>query len=108
MNVAINYGGRPEIIQATQRIAEDVKNGKIKDISDIDEALLTKYMYTEEMPDPDLVIRTAGEVRTSGFLTWQSVYSELYFTDVLWPDFNEKELKKAIKEYEHRKRNFGK
>jgi len=108
VNVAINYGGRAEIIQATKRIAEDMKNGKINEIEEIDEALLARYMYTEEMPDPDLLIRTAGEVRMSGFLTWQSVYSELYFTDVLWPDFNEKELDKAIIEYNHRKRNFGK
>ena len=108
VNLAINYGGRPEIIQAAKKIAEEYKKGNIKDLEEINESLLSKYMYTEEMPDPDLVIRTAGEVRTSGFLTWQSVYSEMYFTDVLWPDFNEKELEKAIEEYRHRKRNFGK
>lgn len=108
VNIAINYGGRAEIIQATKRIAEDIKNGKISEVKEIDEALLTKYMYTEDMPDPDLVIRTAGEVRMSGFLTWQSVYSELYFTNVLWPDFDKKELENAIVEYNRRKRNFGK
>ena len=108
VNIAINYGGRAEIIQATKRIAEDVKNGKISELNQINESLLTKYMYTEDMPDPDLIIRTAGEIRMSGFLTWQSVYSELYFTDVLWPDFGEKELENAIVEYNRRKRNFGK
>lgn len=108
VNVAINYGGRAEIVQAVQRIAEEVRTGKIQDTNAIDERLLSSYMYTQEMPEPDLVIRTAGEIRTSGFLTWQSVYSEFYFTDVLWPDFDEKELEKAIEEYKNRKRNFGK
>ena len=108
VNVAINYGGRAEIINATKRIAEDMKNGKISYSEEIDEELLSRYMYTLGDPDPDLLIRTAGEVRMSGFLTWQSVYSELYFTDVLWPDFDEKELDKAIEEYNNRKRNFGK
>lgn len=108
VNVAINYGGRSEIVNATQKIVEDLKNGILNSETKIDESLLTKYMYTKLDPDPDLLIRTAGETRTSGFLTWQSVYSELYFTDVLWPDFNEKELDKAIDEYNHRKRNFGK
>lgn len=108
VNVAINYGGRAEIINASKRIAEDMKNGKISSKEEITEELLAKYMYTSGEPDPDLLIRTAGEVRMSGFLTWQSVYSELYFTDVLWPDFDEKELDKAIEEYNNRKRNFGK
>ena len=108
VNVAINYGGRSEIINASKRIAEDIKNGKISSEEEINEKLLSKYMYTCEDPDPDLLIRTAGEIRMSGFLTWQSVYSELYFTDVLWPDFNEEELDKAIEEYNKRKRNFGK
>ena len=108
VNIAINYGGRAEIINATKRIAEDMKNGKISHSEEIDEELLSRYMYTSGDPDPDLLIRTAGEVRMSGFLTWQSVYSELYFTDVLWPDFDEKELDKAIEEYNNRKRNFGK
>lgn len=108
VNVAINYGGRAEIVQAMQKVAEDYKSGKVKELEEINEELLSHYMYTNEIPDPDLLIRTAGEIRTSGFLTWQSVYSELYFTDVLWPDFDKKELEKAVEEYCHRKRNFGK
>jgi len=108
VNVAINYGGRAEIINASKRIVEDIKTGKISSAEEINEELFTKYMYTSGDPDPDLLIRTAGEVRMSGFLTWQSVYSELYFTDVLWPDFDEEELDKAIEEYNNRKRNFGK
>ena len=108
VNVAINYGGRAEIVNATKKIVEDIKNGEIDKNITIDENLLTKYMYSNGDPDPDLLIRTAGEIRTSGFLTWQSVYSELYFTDVTWPDFDEKELDKAIDEYNNRKRNFGK
>lgn len=108
VNVAINYGGRDEIVKATKAIVEDIENGKLDSNVEINEALLSKYMYTKDDPDPDLLIRTAGEIRTSGFLTWQSVYSELYFTDVTWPDFDEIELNKAIDEYNNRKRNFGK
>ena len=108
VNIAINYGGRPEIIHATKQIAEDYKNGIIKNLDDINEDVFSHYDYTKGDPDPDLIIRTAGEVRMSGFLTWQSVYSEMYFTNVLWPDFNEKELDKAIDEFNNRKRNFGK
>ncbi len=108
VNVAINYGGRAEIINATKRICEDYKNGKIEKIDDISEELLSNYMYTKNDPDPDLIIRTAGEIRMSGFMTWQGVYSEMYFTDTLWPDFKEKELDKAIEEFNNRKRNFGK
>ena len=107
INVAINYGGRPEIVNATKMIAEDYKAGKIA-LEDINEELMSNYMYTKGDPDPDLIIRTAGEVRMSGFLAWQGVYSEMYFTDTLWPDFNEKQLDKAIEEFNKRKRNFGK
>lgn len=108
VNIAINYGGRDEIVKATQAILEDIKTGKLDSNVEINEELLSKYMYTNDDPDPDLLIRTAGEIRTSGFLTWQTVYSELYFTDVTWPDFDEKELNKAIEEFNNRKRNFGK
>ncbi len=108
VNVAINYGGRAEIINATKRIAEDLKKGIIANAEDINEEMLSNYMYTKNSPDPDLIIRTAGEIRMSGFLTWQGVYSEMYFTDVLWPDFKEAELDKAIDEFNNRKRNFGK
>lgn len=106
VNIAINYGGRAEIVSATKKMLEDIRNGKIGE--EINENTLSAYMYTKDDPDPDLVIRTAGEIRTSGFLTWQSVYSELYFTETFWPDFDEKELDKAIEEYNKRKRNFGK
>lgn len=108
VNVAINYGGRAEIVNATKNIIEDIQNGILDADVNIDESLLARYMYTKNDPDPDLLIRTAGEIRTSGFLTWQSVYSELYFTDVTWPEFDEKELDKAIDEFNNRKRNFGK
>ncbi len=108
VNVALNYGGRAEIINATKLIAEDYKNGVISNLEDINEELISNYVYTKGDPDPDLIIRTAGEIRMSGFLTWQGVYSEMYFTDVLWPDFKEKELDKAIDEFNNRKRNFGK
>ena len=107
VNLAINYGGRAEITNAAKNIAKDVADGKLK-IEDIDDKLVGTYMYTGEMPDPDLVIRTGGEERLSGFLPWQSVYSEFYFTECLWPDFKENELDKAIIEYNSRKRNFGK
>ncbi len=108
MNIAINYGGRDEIVSATQKIAKAVMEGKIKTIESIDESLLSQYMFTKDIPDPDLIIRTSGELRTSGFLTWQSVYSEWYFTKTLWPDFNEQEMEKALEEYKKRKRKFGK
>lgn len=101
VNVAINYGGRAEIVNAIKRMKED-------GIAEITEEMVNKYMYTYDAPDPDLIIRTAGEQRLSGFLIWQSAYSEFYFTDVLWPDFDEKELDKAIDEFNNRKRNFGK
>lgn len=106
VNIAINYGGRAELAIATQKIAEDVKNNKI-DLKDINEDLIYKYLQTKETSDPDLLIRTGGEQRLSGFLLWQSSYSELYFTDVLWPDFDKEELEKAIEEFNNRKRNFG-
>lgn len=107
INLAINYGGRAEIINATKIIAEQVKDGKIS-VDDINEELLSTNMQTFDSPDPDLIIRTGGEKRLSGFLIWQSAYSEFYFTKVYWPDFDGEELKKAIIEYSNRKRNFGK
>ncbi len=107
INLAINYGGRAEIINATKQIAEEYKNGNIK-LEDINEDLLSSKMQTMDSPDPDLIIRTGGEKRLSGFLIWQSAYSEFYFTKVYWPDFNREELEKAVVEYSNRKRNFGK
>lgn len=106
VNIAINYGGRAEITYASKKIAEDVKNGILK-TEDIDEDVFARYLQTKDSPDPELIIRTGGESRLSGFLLWQSAYSELYFTEVLWPDFNKEELEKAIIEYNNRKRNFG-
>ena len=105
-NIAINYGGRAEIIKAVKEISQDVKNNKI-DIKDINEELFSSKLYTNGQPDPDLIIRTSGEMRTSGFLTWQSVYSELLFVEKYWPDFNEQDLDNAIIEYQKRNRKFG-
>ena len=105
-NVAFNYGGRDEIVKAVRKIAEDVKQNKI-DIENIDETLISDNLYTTGMPDPDLMIRTSGEIRLSNFLPWQLVYSEFYFTDKLWPDFTEEDLNEAIDEYNRRNRKFG-
>ena len=103
VNVALNYGGRDEIIKA---IKEIVKEGVPAE--KINEEIVSKHLYTNGQPDPDLIIRTGGEIRLSNFLLWQMSYSELYFTDILWPDFGPLELEKAISEYQRRKRNFGK
>jgi undecaprenyl diphosphate synthase len=102
LGVALNYGGRAEIIDAVRRMAADKVQPK-----DIDESLLGRYLYTAGFPDVDLIIRTSGEMRTSNFLIWQSAYSEFYFTPVLWPDFDEKELEKALLAYSRRQRRFG-
>ena len=106
VNIAINYGGRAELTYATKNIMNYIKNNNLG-IDDINEELISKNLQTKDSPDPDLLIRTGGEQRLSGFLLWQVAYSELYFTDVLWPDFNREELEKAILEYSNRKRNFG-
>jgi len=100
--LAFNYGGRDEIIHAVKHMLEDGVDPK-----DVDEALVSQYMFTYDIPDPDLIIRTSGEFRTSNFLTWQSVYSEWYFSEVFWPDFSEEELRKAIIEYGNRERRYG-
>jgi undecaprenyl diphosphate synthase len=102
LGVALNYGGRAEILDAISRITAD----KISPEA-IDEKLFNKYLYTVGFPDVDLVIRTSGEMRTSNFLIWQSAYSEYYFTSVLWPDFDEEELEKALLAYSQRQRRFG-
>lgn len=107
LNLCINYGGRDEIVNATKILAEQVKNGEIA-TEDITEELFAKYLRTKDAPDPDLMIRAGGEQRLSGFLLWQTSYSELYFADPMWPDFNEEELEKAIDEFNSRKRRFGK
>ena len=105
-NVAFNYGGRDEIVRAVKKIANDVKDD-ILDIESINEKLISNNLYTKNIPDPDLMIRTSGEIRTSNFLPWQLVYSEFYFTDKLWPDFTSEDLDKAILEYNKRNRKFG-
>ena len=105
-NVCLNYGGRPEIVEAVKSIAYLIKDNQI-DINDITEDLISNNLYTAGMPDPDLMLRTSGEIRTSNFLPWQLVYSEFYFIDKLWPDFNSKDLDKAIEEYNRRNRKFG-
>ena len=104
--VALNYGIRDEILRAVQRIAEDVKMGKLES-SQITEEKFSSFLDTKGIPDPDLLIRTSGEERLSNFLLWQLAYTEFYFTDVLWPDFNKAELEKAIAYYNKRDRRFG-
>ena len=106
LSIALNYGGRAELQEAIKNIARDVKNGKIEE-EQINEELISNYLYTKDMPDPDLIIRTSGELRISGFLTWQSTYSELYFIQKNWPDFKEQDLDEAIQEYNKRTRKFG-
>lgn len=105
-NIALNYGGRNEIVKAVKEIAENVKQGKIN-VNDIKEETISSYLYTKDEPDPDLVIRTSGELRLSNFLPWQSVYSELLFVQKNWPDFEEEDLDRAIIEYQKRTRKFG-
>ena len=108
LNVALAYGGRAEIVDATKKIATKVKNGELKP-EKINEKLFEKYLYTAHMPrqDADLIIRTSGEERLSGFLSWQSAYSELCFVDVNWPDFRHIDLLRAVRTYQRRKRRFG-
>ena len=102
LNVAFNYGGRTEIVDAVQRmIADDVL------VSQVDEALFGRYLYTGGQPDPDLIIRTSGELRVSNFLIWQGAYAEYYATPTFWPDFNQDELMKALEHYGQRERRFG-
>ncbi|NLJ97364.1 MAG: isoprenyl transferase [Clostridiales bacterium] len=106
LQVAINYGSRDEIIRAVKSLIGDVKEMGIA-IDDIDEDIFTKYLDTKDIPEPDLLIRTSAEQRLSNFLLWQLAYTEFYFTDVLWPDFNKKELLQAVEYYSNRKRKFG-
>ena len=104
--VAINYGGRDELVRAAKNIAKDYKNGIITE-ADITEDLMSRYLDTREITDPDLLIRTSGELRTSNFLPWQIAYSEFYFTDCMWPDFDMNELVKAVRYYTGRDRRYG-
>lgn len=106
LNIGLNYGSRAEIVRAVQKIAEEYKSGKIG-IEDIDQELISKNLYTNDMPDPDLLIRTGGEMRVSNFMLYQLAYTEFYVTDVLWPDFYPEELDKAILAFLGRDRRFG-
>jgi undecaprenyl diphosphate synthase len=103
VNIALSYGGRAEIVDAAKRIVEEGLKP-----SEITEAKFSEYIYEAGQPDPDIIVRTSGEQRISGFMLWQAAYAELYFTDIHWPDFNEKEVDKVIAEYNHRERRFGK
>jgi undecaprenyl diphosphate synthase len=105
-NIALNYGGRAEIIHVCRQIAQEFKEGKLRE-EEIDEALISSYLFTAGDAEPDLIIRTSGEKRLSNFLLWQSAYSELVFVEELWPDFNARKLEKAIVEYQSRDRRFG-
>lgn len=103
LNIALNYGGKKELVEAFKDL---IKEGI--DLNRVDESIVSKKLYTKGQPDPELVIRTGGRIRLSNFLLWQTAYSELYFTKVLWPDFDVKQFKKAIKWYQEQRRNFGK
>ncbi len=106
VNFCLNYGGRDELVRATKLFAQDVADGKYQP-EDMTEELLAKYLYSADIPDPELIIRPSGEMRTSNFLLWQSAYSEYVFLNVLWPDFGPDDLNEAIAEYHKRNRRFG-
>lgn len=106
VNLAFNYGARLEIVDAVKEIVADVQNNRL-DIEDIDEAAVSQRLYTKNLPDPDLLIRTSGEKRISNFLLWQLSYAELYFTDKCWPEFTAEEFQKAIADYQKRERRYG-
>jgi undecaprenyl diphosphate synthase len=106
LNLAINYGGRQEIVRAAKLFLADVMNGRHA-VGQLSPDLFSTYLHTGDCPDPDLVIRTGGDIRVSNFLLWQIAYAELYFTEILWPDFRESDLIDALKEFQHRERRFG-
>jgi len=107
LTLALSYGSREEIVNAVKKISDKVKNNIIS-IDNIDDSIINNHLYTQDLPDVDLLIRTSGEHRISNFLLWQIAYAELFFTDVLWPDFNEENLYEAIISYQKRERRFGK
>ncbi len=107
LNVAMNYGGRIEIIEAFKAIQQDIDDGQISRGS-INDALVNNYLYTSGMPDPDIIIRTSGEQRLSNFLVWQAAYSEFWYTDTLWPDFSQAEFVQALLDFQNRDRRYGK
>ncbi len=104
--LSLSYGGRAELVDAMRSIAREIKAGRL-DVADIDEKVISQHLYTRGIPDPDLLIRTSGEMRVSNFLLWQISYAEIYVTETLWPDFRKPELLKAIEEYSKRHRRFG-
>jgi undecaprenyl diphosphate synthase len=106
LQIALNYGGRKEIVDAVRILCQDVKEGKVEP-ENINEAMFSNYLYTAGMPDPDLIIRPSGEMRLSNFLLWQSAYAEYWTTPVLWPDFSERDLFQAIRDYQGRQRRYG-
>ena len=106
LNIAMNYGGRAELVTAFRDMADKVKEGSLK-VEDITEELISQHLYTKGQPDPDLIIRPSGENRTSNFLLWQSAYSEYVIMDVLWPDFTKEDLNQALIEFAKRSRRFG-
>jgi undecaprenyl diphosphate synthase len=106
LNLALNYGGRSEILDAVKRIAADVRQNRLNP-DELDEQRFSSYLYTNGLPDPDLLIRTSGEMRISNFLLWQTSYTELYVTDILWPNFTAKDFYEAVWDYQNRQRRFG-
>ncbi len=106
LTAALSYGGRAEIVDAAARMAKDIEAGQIS-AEKIDEAIFARYLYTADLPEPDLMIRTSGETRISNFLLWQLAYTELYFTKILWPDFRRKDFLLALHDYQQRERRFG-
>lgn len=105
-NIALNYGGRDEILRSVKKLAQEVEAGNLK-ADEITEEMISEHLYTADIPDPDLIIRTSGEMRLSNYLLWQSAYSEFAFTDVLWPDFTREEYERMIEIFQNRKRRFG-
>jgi len=106
LNIALNYGGRDELVYAFKKMNEDIRNGEISS-EDICEEMIGEYLYTKGQPDPDFIIRPSGEYRLSNYLIWQSAYAEFWFSDILWPDFKPKDLDRAIEDYRNRHRRFG-
>lgn len=106
LNFALNYGGRDELLRGVRAYIDDVCSGKVNP-NDLDETVFSRYLYTVELPDPDLMIRTSGEMRISNFMLWQLAYTELFFSDVCWPDYNKSMFYEAVSHYQQRKRRFG-
>ena len=106
LNLAVNYGGRAELVRAVKNICIQAKSGQLHE-DQIDEALISRHTYTPDVPDPDLIIRTSGERRMSNFLIWQAAYSEYYFTEVLWPEFSKEDFYRALREFQQRDRRMG-